>query len=160
MEASPSVESVESPQEELNATIDSNDDTKLLEFSSMRSEIDLDESIVSPSVSQSSTSMGTTGCSDPKRQQPNPVDFLKPTPKDHLDLFFESICSTMRTLPALSIAKLKMKISQLVYAEEFALAEAEAYVPLINSNASPISTATETAVEDPIALIKNESNTF
>lgn len=54
----------------------------------------------------------------------NPVDFLPPSvPKDHLDHFFESLASTMRTFPALSVATLKLKMSQLVGEEEVSLAQ-------------------------------------
>ncbi|XP_011177194.1 uncharacterized protein LOC105208837 [Zeugodacus cucurbitae] len=43
-----------------------------------------------------------------------------------LQIFFESISSTMRTFPPLSIAKIKLQISQLVGNEEIALAERNA----------------------------------
>lgn len=58
-------------------------------------------------------------------RKPNPVDFLPTTtvPKDHLDHFFESLASTMRTFPALSVAKLKLKMLQLVGEEEVSLAQ-------------------------------------
>ena len=58
-------------------------------------------------------------------RKPNPVDFLPSTsvPKDHLDHFFESLASTMRTFPALSVAKFKLKMSQLVGEEEVSLAQ-------------------------------------
>lgn len=75
-------------------------------------------------------------------RKPNPVDFLppNPTPKDHLDHFFESLASTMRTFPALSVATLKLKISQLVGEEEIALAKQAQSNPMqmqmANSNAN------------------------
>lgn len=54
----------------------------------------------------------------------NPVDFLPSSvPKDHLDHFFDSLASTMRTFPALSVAKLKLKMNQLVGEEEVSLAQ-------------------------------------
>lgn len=60
-------------------------------------------------------------------RKPNSLEFLppKPKPKEPLEIFFESIYSTVRTFPPKSIAKLKMKISQLVGEEEIALAEQE-----------------------------------
>lgn len=74
-------------------------------------------------------------------RKPNPVNFLQPKtkPKDHLDHFFESIASTMRTFPAISIAKLKLKISQLVGEEEVLLAQQEqltqvVYIQTSNEN--------------------------
>lgn len=52
-----------------------------------------------------------------------PTPFAK---RDSLQIFFESIVSTMRTFPPLSIAKIKLQISQLVGSEEIALAESNA----------------------------------
>lgn len=68
------------------------------------------------------------------RKQPSALDFLPPKPKDNLAQFFESIASTMRTLPPVSIARLKLKISQLVGEEEIAVAESNALADSSQSN--------------------------
>lgn len=68
------------------------------------------------------------------RKQPNPMDFLPPkppAPKDNLQQFFESIASTMRSFPPLSIAKIKLQISKIVGEEEVACAERNAAVEII-----------------------------
>ncbi|XP_014091883.2 uncharacterized protein [Bactrocera oleae] len=58
---------------------------------------------------------------------PKPSKAPSTLPKnDSLQIFFESIASTMRTFPPLSIAKIKLQISQLVGNEEIALAERNA----------------------------------
>lgn len=62
------------------------------------------------------------------------MDFLplKPSaPKDNLQQFFESIASTMRTFPPLSIAKIKLQISKMVGEEEVAIAERNAAVEIV-----------------------------
>lgn len=65
------------------------------------------------------------------RKQPAPIEFLPPAPKppepkDNLQRFFEAIASTMRTFSPVSIAKIKLKISQMVGEEEIACAEVNA----------------------------------
>lgn len=68
------------------------------------------------------------------RKQPNPMDFLPPkppAPKDNLQQFFEAIASTMRTFPPLSIAKIKLQISQIVGQEEIDCAERNANVEIV-----------------------------
>ncbi|XP_039961007.1 uncharacterized protein LOC120775079 [Bactrocera tryoni] len=57
---------------------------------------------------------------------PKPPKAPKLAQNDSLQIFFESIASTMRTFPPLSIAKIKLQISQLVGNEEIALAERNA----------------------------------
>lgn len=60
-----------------------------------------------------------------QRKRPNPINFLPPKPseKDALQHFFDSIASTMRNFPPLSIAKIKLQIANIVGAEEVACAE-------------------------------------
>uniref|UniRef100_A0A034VDA4 MADF domain-containing protein n=1 Tax=Bactrocera dorsalis TaxID=27457 RepID=A0A034VDA4_BACDO len=57
---------------------------------------------------------------------PKPSKTPKLAQNNSLQIFFESIASTMRTFPPLSIAKVKLQISQLVGNEEIALAERNA----------------------------------
>lgn len=103
------------------------------------------------------------------RKAPNPVDFLPPPPpppppKDNLQHFFDAIASTMRTFSPLSVAKIKLKISQLVGEEEIANAEnAESHVEFVYIE-SPRTTETitlpptvETAISPPINIVL-ESN--
>ena len=53
--------------------------------------------------------------------------YEQPTPKlDNVDKFFSSICDTVKQFPKEEIAKLKLKISQLVGEVEVRLAEEEA----------------------------------
>lgn len=65
-------------------------------------------------------------------KQPTAIEFLPPKPpeppepKDSLQQFFEAIASTMRTFSPVSIAKIKLKISQIVGEEEIVCAEKNA----------------------------------
>lgn len=67
------------------------------------------------------------------RKPPNPVEFLppKPMPKDSLDQFFDAIASTMRTFDQLTIARMKLQISQIVGKEEIACAERLANIQVV-----------------------------
>ncbi|KNC31456.1 hypothetical protein FF38_04039 [Lucilia cuprina] len=58
-------------------------------------------------------------------RKPRLVDFLqqKIRPKDYLDHFFDSLASTMRSFAPISIAKLKLKMSQIVGEEEVFLTQ-------------------------------------
>lgn len=59
------------------------------------------------------------------RKRPDPIDFLPPKPqeKDAIQQFFDSIATTVRNFPPLSIAKIKLKIANIVGEEEIACAE-------------------------------------
>lgn len=62
-------------------------------------------------------------------KQPTPIEFLpskRPEMRDNLQQFFEAIASTMRTFSPVSIAKIKLKISQIVGEEEIVCAEKNA----------------------------------
>lgn len=83
------------------------------------------------------------------RKQPNPMDFLPPkppAPKDNLQQFFEAIASTMRTFPPLSVAKIKLQISQIVGQEEIDCAERNANVEIVYVE-NTIETETETEAQ-------------
>lgn len=56
-------------------------------------------------------------------QRPNPFDFLPQKPADDVQSFFDSMASTVRKLTQLAIARIKLKISQIVGEEEIAWAE-------------------------------------
>lgn len=64
------------------------------------------------------------------KRKPDPIEFIPTnTPaKDNLDHFFDSIASTMRTFPPVSIARIKLQISQIVGEEEIKCAENCQYV--------------------------------
>lgn len=54
-----------------------------------------------------------------------PYDFLPPMPADDVRLFFAAMASTVRKLSPLAIARIKMKVAQIVFEEEIAWAERE-----------------------------------
>lgn len=56
-------------------------------------------------------------------QCPNPSDSTAQKPADDVQKFFDSMASTVRKLSPLSIAKIKLQVSQIVGAEEIAWAE-------------------------------------
>lgn len=59
------------------------------------------------------------------RKPPDPFDFLPPKPPeptDHIQTFFDAMASTVRTFPAVSIARVKLQISKIVGEEELACA--------------------------------------
>lgn len=56
-------------------------------------------------------------------QRPNPFDFLAQKPADDVQQFFDSMSSTVRKFTPLTIARLKLKIAQIVGEEEIAWAE-------------------------------------
>ncbi|XP_031639821.1 transcription factor Adf-1-like [Contarinia nasturtii] len=60
--------------------------------------------------------------------RPKPADFFPPKSPDELDTFFESLAKTMRKFSPLVIAKLKLKMSQMVGEEEIAWAENSARI--------------------------------
>lgn len=81
---------------------------------------------------------------------PNPIDFLPPKPsepKDNLQQFFEAIAGTMRTFSPVSIAKIKLKISQIVGEAEIANAEEKAASNLGFIYTTHIQTEEEKAAE-------------
>lgn len=56
-------------------------------------------------------------------QRPKPSDFLPQKPDDDIQQFFDSMASTVRKFSPLSIARIKLKIAQIVGEEEIAWAE-------------------------------------
>lgn len=58
--------------------------------------------------------------------RPKPSDFLSQKPTDDIQQFCDAMASTVRKFSPLQIAKVKLKISQVVGLEEIAWAEAQA----------------------------------
>lgn len=56
-------------------------------------------------------------------QWPKPSDFQPQKPADDVQLFFNSMASTVRKLSPVAIARVKLKISQIIGEEEIAWAE-------------------------------------
>lgn len=63
-----------------------------------------------------------------QRKRPNPMKFIPPTPpqKCGVQQFFDSMATTVKTFPPLSIAKVKLQIANIVGEEEIACAERNA----------------------------------
>lgn len=60
-------------------------------------------------------------------KRPTPIEFLQQEkPTDSIQLFFDSMASTVRTFSPLSIARIKLRIAQIVGQEEIACAEKQA----------------------------------
>lgn len=55
--------------------------------------------------------------------RPKPSDFMPPKPADDVQQFFDSMASTVRKFSPLAIARIKLKIAQIVGEEEIAWAE-------------------------------------
>lgn len=56
-------------------------------------------------------------------QRPKPYDFMPHQSADNIQLFFDAMASTVRKLSPLSIARIKLKVTQIVGEEEIAWAE-------------------------------------
>lgn len=130
--------------------------------------MDAENSMSLNSISQTSTSSSTES-KTPIRSKRRAlaiksnkllVDFIKnikpPAEKDNKDLFFNAITATMRSFPPVSVAKLKLKIGQLVYGEGVALAEKNSQMQA-DMKSTPISlveiTSTDASATTAIARI-------
>lgn len=80
--------------------------------------------------------------------RPKPSDFLPKQPDDEIQIFFNSMAATTRKFSPLSVARLKLKISQLVGEEEIAWAEDVARTQVIYVEA-PGAPVTNPSVTNP-----------
>lgn len=67
--------------------------------------------------------------------RPKPSDFLPQKPTDDVQQFFDSMATTVRKFPALSIARIKMKVAQLIGEEEIAWAQEQARMQIVFAEA-------------------------
>lgn len=83
-----------------------------------------------PSAKKRKTSQMSSDVTDILRefmtQRPKPSDFMPQKPDDDIQEFFNSMASTVRKLSPLAVARIKMKIAQIVGQEEIAWAETAA----------------------------------
>lgn len=67
-------------------------------------------------------------------ERPKPSDFMQQKPIDDLQHFFDSMASTVRKFSLMRIARIKLKISQIVGEEEMTWAEEQARTQIIFVN--------------------------
>lgn len=89
--------------------------------------------------------------------RPKPSDFVPQKPNDDVQQFFDSMASTVRKFSPVSIARIKMKIGQIVGEEEVAWAEAQSNVQYIYMNAST-TTSNETTTTETLTFVQSHSS--
>lgn len=113
--------------------IDSNSRSDLSGVESNVDSLDSEFSSVSQSKKRKGSQLSETNLilREFLSQRPKPSDLLPMKPVDHVQTFFDSMASTVRKFSPLEIAKIKLKISQIVFEQEIAWAESAARAEVI-----------------------------